>query len=141
MLRSRGGGAGTNAYSVTRSCASSRYPSTNSLETVGHPAKNSSIVKPLFKSSRRRRTGTRVPRKQGVPCINFGSTETISLRRALFAVLISLLQYLTFGPKAPQERRRVLTRFGARQTLERIPRGEPDRPGQTGDRPACPRGA
>src|ERR1035437_9282700 len=73
----------------------SRYPSTSSRETVGQPAKNSLSVKPLFRSSSRRRTGTRVPQKQGVPCIRSGSTETISLRRAPFSVLIPLLQYLS----------------------------------------------
>jgi hypothetical protein len=63
--------------------ANSRYRSTCSRVTVGHPARKSSIVKPVLRSSSKIRTGTRVPRKHGVPCIRCGSTDTISLMRVL----------------------------------------------------------
>src|SRR5450432_3516158 len=77
-------------HSAIKSWASSRYSSTTCRETVGQPARKSSIVKPLLRSSSRRWTGTRVPRKQGAPCIKSGSTVTISLMRAFFSLLISI---------------------------------------------------
>src|ERR1039457_5275976 len=59
LKRPKSGSPETALQSCGQILRQSRYPSTSSRETVGHPVKNSSIEKPLFRSSNRRRTGKR----------------------------------------------------------------------------------
>src|SRR5438445_5555788 len=65
---------GSQSWRIRAHCntPNSRTATTCSRVTVGKPSKNSSIVSPASRYSKRVCTGTRVPQKTGVPPMTLG---------------------------------------------------------------------